>query len=706
MRVCLVGAPSVAEFEDGPKGHTEMLRDIAEHIPLGILSLAGVLEKKGLTPEVVDLNSLFFQYSWRGGNYYRHTEFCSFAVSALSGLEFDVIGFSTMCSSYPLTLRVAREIKRTHPKAIIMLGGPQASVVDRATLDAFSFIDLIVRGEAEETFPRVLGALAAHTERLSEIQGITFRSGGRVIRNTNAPVIPNLDALPLPAFHLLPIPQGVRYIPLEAGRGCPFACTFCSTNDFFRRNFRLKSPEHLIKQMSYLEATWGAKSFDLIHDMFTVDRRRVVEFCQALLESGHSYRWTCSARTDCVDEDLLALMAEAGCVSVFFGVETGSARMQRIIDKHLDIEEAARVVQSAGKHGLEVTISTITGYPQEERDDLRATLHFLMDAIRFSHTDPELNLLAPLAETPIWSQYRDQLVLDDIYSDMSHQGWQQDPADRELIGSHPDIFPNFYGPPSRLDRGYLMELVHFFRAAEARFRWLLVALYQASGDLLDVFDAWRAWRPQPANTSKYYATVEFSRQFQEFLSEVYLRSIHTESTAVAGLLRYQRALEASLERQLLVDEKTQFCSNVEMIATHLEPYPAQGVLMVRTEADLKGILESLRSNKAFESAPKETRIFVTRRCGNDRMDVMAMPPLLAQVMDLCDGTRQVGEIVDWFAENDQESGSITPADACMLALEVLQRERLIRFAAPGGEEDAATVRVDGHSASQSGTGRI
>src|SRR6266705_6857502 len=88
-----------------------------------------------------------------------------------------------------------------------------------------------------------------------------------------------LNCLPFPAFHLYPYMHACEIAPLELGRGCPFACTFCSTNDFFRRRFRLKSPAHIVGEMKQIKQTYGIKSFDMVHDMFTVDRKRVVAFC-------------------------------------------------------------------------------------------------------------------------------------------------------------------------------------------------------------------------------------------------------------------------------------------------------------------------------------------------------------------------------------------------------------------------------------------
>jgi len=411
----------------------------------------------GVTPHIVDLNRLYYQYLRSSPKQQGDADFCTYVCNSLDGSEFDVFGLSTICSSYPLTLRIAREVKCRHPAAVVVLGGPQASVVDQPTMEAFPCVDYIVRGEAEQTFPALLDMLARDGSP-EGLAGLTFRRSGSVIRNPAAPVITDLDSLPTPAFHLYGNLGECRYVPLELGRGCPFGCTFCSTNDFFRRRFRLKSPQRVIQEMRQIRDTYKINTFDLIHDMFTVDHKRVAAFCQAILDSGEEFYWNCSARTDCIDDELIGLMSKAGCKGIFFGIETGSARLQKIIKKNLDLEEAIRHIECNDKHQIATAVSLITCFPQETMDDLRDTVRFLADSLRFDYAQPQLHLLAPLAETPLHSLHRQELILDDVMSDMSYQGWRQDPVDREMIQAHADIFPNFYSiPTAHLDRRYVKE---------------------------------------------------------------------------------------------------------------------------------------------------------------------------------------------------------------------------------------------------------
>ena len=687
MRVCLISPPTVTDFEDRSVAEDEAVRLIEEHAPVGILSLAAVLENMGTSPHIVDLNRLYYQYLRSEENPKREADFCSFVTRDLEPLSVDVFGFSTICSSYPLTLRIAREVKKRHPNATIMLGGPQATVVDVHTLEAFPFVDVIVRGEAEETLPLLLDRFPGATQ-CEGIPGITFRRGETVVRNANAPVIHDLDRLPLPAFHLYPELKECRYVPLELGRGCPFACTFCSTNDFFRRTFRVKSPTRLIEQMSLIKKRYSIATFDLIHDMFTVDRKKVVAFCESLLESGETFSWNCSARTDCIDDDLIALMAKAGCRGIFFGIESGSARMQRIINKRLDLSEAIRRIKSNDKHRIKTAVSLITGFPEETKEDLRDTVSFLIDSLRFDHAQPQLHLLAPLAETPIQARYRDKLIFDDIFSDMSYQGWRQDPADRAMIKSHPDIFPNFYAVPTPwLDRQYLKELRDFILNGIEELRWLLIALHQRTGDLTRVFDEWRSWRslrPDVGSechhdSSLYYSKSEFRQDFLEFVRSCYLKDEKKGSVAVAALIEYEEHALATMRNVPPSGPDgpaSESAKGLKTIGPDVIPRLAKGVSTVHLDADYKKIIQCLRRKGRLDRMPARPVVLVTRESQEMRTEILQLSPLSARLLALCDGSRSVKQISDVFSSGGEIDG-IPPDKACIFGLEMLRLQSLI-----------------------------
>jgi len=517
VKALLISAPTCLWYEQaGEVGPVTPNRHLEP--PVGILTLAAILRNSPWQTEIVDTNR-DFRAHWNGPS--RQQDFCAIFAEQICARSAEVYALGSICSTYPFTTRLATEIRRRRPDSIIVVGGPQASVVDVATLRSFSAIDYVVRGEADQTFPSLLKAVAGG-EDPGCIPGLTFRRASEVVRNPNAPAVLDLDSLPLPAFDLYPDVAAWPFVSLEMGRGCPFACKFCSTNDFFRRNFRLKSPARVLAQMRQVEAVYGIRKFELIHDMFTVDRDRVLAFCEEMLRSGEGLEWSCSARTDCVDEQMLELMQGAGCTGIFFGVETGSPRMQRIIDKGLDLDEARHVLDYADRLPIPMTVSLIMGYPEETMDDFRQTVGFLGDALRLDLADLQLHRLAPLAETPMIAKYQDRLVLDGFYSDISRLGSGYYDEDMRLISAHPEIFPNFFALPCALPREYLQESRAFLVNGSTRCKSLLAALHQESGDLLQVFEEWIRWRPAPTCFADYYSKIGFLEDLLKFTAEKYM----------------------------------------------------------------------------------------------------------------------------------------------------------------------------------------
>lgn len=690
MKICLISAPTANQFDSRFVGEAEASRIMGELAPVGVLSLAAVLEAKGLQPEVVDLNRVY--YSWLQDSNRDKVDFCTFAGAYFAARDFDFFGLSTVCSSYPVTLRIAAEVKRAHPKSVVVLGGPQASVVDVPTMRAFPSVDLVVRGEAEQTLPELIDALGG-SQSLAAIPGITFRRQNEIVRNPAAPLVADLDALPFPAFHLFPDVRHCRHFPLELGRGCPFSCTFCSTNDFFRRNFRLKSPAQMIADMRRVRQTYGINSFELVHDMFTVDRKRVVAFCEALLEAKRknpedSFIWGCSARTDCVDEELIALMSRAGCRGIFFGIETGSRRMQKVIDKGLELNDSAERVRSCDKFKINTAVSLMAGFPDETMTDLRDTAAFFVDSLRYDHADPQLSILAPLAATPITTQHQDALVLNDDVADMSFRGWRQEPDDHAIIAAHPEIFSSFYSTPlPHLDREFLKELRDFLLSGMRAFRKLLLGLHQDSGDIMSVFQQWQQWRTlngihfSNGDRTIYYAQSQFPADFLEFVRLQYI-PVSKASLAITALVEYEAAVHSGNngdhQKQLADDPLFQDSDDLLFPESRLRLLP--GVKVINLPADYQEIVRRLRQRSPLHDVPSKPVKLAIRKVPAGAAEVRQLTPLSAQLLDLCADGFTVQEITGEFLLRNVEIPGVPVNKACLAGIEILRQQGLVALA--------------------------
>jgi hypothetical protein len=418
----------------------------------------------------------------------------------------------------------------------------------------------------------------------------------------------------------------------------------------------------LIEQMCELEGRYGARAFDLVHDMFTVDRRRVAEVCEAFLRSKRRFEWSCSARTDSVDDELLELMARAGCRGIFYGVETGSPRMQRLIDKDLDIGNAHKVIEKGHQLDIPTTLSLIAGFPEEEREDLGQTVNFICRASRLDSVLPQIHFLAPLAETPVHTLFRDQLVLDDVFSDLSHQGWYQHPADRVLIASYPDIFPNFYGLPSRLERSYVRELCRFLYYSLAFCRWLVIGMERWFGPL-DFFDAWLEWRRRRSATPeagpRYYASHDFRVEFPTFAAEVYAGSTN-EHHAVRTLAAYElRKFEAGGSMQTPRSQEATRGTLTLRESTVLQRAP--DVALFDVIGNVPAIVNSLVQLTPAPS-PDDVRRTMSLRVLDSQLHAAAEPEAAASVLRVFEAPRSVADALSIFCEGAPELDGI-PATA-------------------------------------------
>ncbi|RKT09850.1 radical SAM superfamily enzyme YgiQ (UPF0313 family) [Streptomyces sp. 1114.5] len=503
------------------------------YVPLNLLGLAAVARRSGHDPVVMDPTLALTEGRVTDGpDFHRQVA----ELICASGPE--VVGLTTMCNSYPQTLTLARWCRELDPTVRILLGGPQASVVDVATLREFGWIDAIVRNEADRSLVQVLDRWAAGGD-LAGVAGTTWRGADcALVREPAAPLLQDLDELPFPAYDLYPFDRiPVGFAPVEAGRGCPYGCTFCSTNVFFNRDYRIKSPTRLIAEMRHLRDTWGLTRFDLVHDMLTVDQRWVRAFCAALVDGGYGFEWACSARTDRVDDDLLATMAAAGCRGMFFGVETGSQRMQPLVRKRLRIDHVLPVIRSGTERGITCTGSMIVGFPEETVDDAVASLDLALDILQLSpDTHAQMHLLAPLVGSPLYESHRDDLQFDGHSSDISL--FLLDEEEIATVTRHRDIFPSFYHIPTpHLDR----ELAKAISAITYTCPTLFIALRQSGADLRQVLTDWTSWQRRHVGPEKlqpdYYLSA-FVPDLCRYLEVEVLASLGPAAPVVRDLMAY------------------------------------------------------------------------------------------------------------------------------------------------------------------------
>lgn len=444
------------------------------YAPLGLLSVAGVAEAGGHEVRIKDPNTAFPSF---------HHELDLERVAAYLVQEApDLLGFSTLCNCYPLTLRLAQRAKRLRPEALVVLGGPQGSATARRTLESFREVDAVLSGEGEIAFGRLLAALEAG-DGLEAVPNLVWRSPSGIVENPRAPLVPDLDALPLPAYHLNPFSFAERgEIAVEAGRGCPYQCVYCSTSRFWGRRFRMKSARRLVDDVRALVEEHDVPSVELVHDNFTSSPRRVLEFCRLLQQEGLELEWSCSARIDAVDTELAMEMARSGCKKVFYGIESGSEAVRRVIGKKMDYSCVVPHAETTARSGITFTGSFIIGFPEETLTDLRSTMA-LMLRLRYTggrRNFTHLHLLSPLSGTPVQSANQERLFFDGQPSDLSVSVLAED--DRALIRKHPEIFSAFYAVPTPSLPRTLLRKVYLIMNFSMDFPYTVYLLWKSLGE--------------------------------------------------------------------------------------------------------------------------------------------------------------------------------------------------------------------------------
>ncbi len=430
--------------------------------PLGLINLATVLKDSPRRVKIFD-----FPLSIRMKTLSMDTNIYRECAKQIMQFEPDLTAFSVQCTTYPASVRVAEELKRLNPRIKIVFGGHNASFVDDLTLLRFPFIDAIVRGEGEITFPELIRSFEGEIP-LATVEGVTYRTAERIIRNPDRELIENLDSLPVSdytlvaPFHVYRDVCGIsRSIAiLEVGRGCPHRCVYCSQSLIWKRRTRTFSTDRLIGEMKNLAENFGAECFLLAYDQFTAKREFAEQFCHGVIDSGLKHiPWYCISRLDTLDKSLLNLMREAGCETMCFGIDSGSKKTLSFIRKNIDQGILLDRVRETTEAGIVPTLSFVIGFPEEGPQDLDETLKLALKSAATGNANILVQMATILPGTDLYEKYRHSLVREvDTYFSLGIEfdEGRRIASDDTLIDSDPAIFCSFYNLPC--PAGTLREL--------------------------------------------------------------------------------------------------------------------------------------------------------------------------------------------------------------------------------------------------------
>ena len=354
--------PPVTHEEIYSKGISEIGHVLP---PLGLAYIASMLEKNDIDVKIID--SIVLKLTLE--------DVVKQAVEYLP----DHIGISAMTPTIHRSITLAKELKKYLPDIPIIFGGPDPSQHPKE-VEKYECVDTVVVGEGEYAMVDIVK---------NNLRGIVHGSP-----------IKDLDELPFPARHLLPMELYFSGVSLSkrspqatmiTSRGCPHDCAFCSKSTFGRL-YRVRSPKNVIAEIKYLMKEYGVKEISFWDDIWGLSDSWAEEFCDLILEEGIDLTWSCEARVDTVNLEKLKLMKKAGCWNIFYGIESGNQDLLDIIGKGVTLEQIRNAIKWTKKAGIEIRANFMLALPGETPEKAQKTIDFAKeldpDFVKFNITTP------------------------------------------------------------------------------------------------------------------------------------------------------------------------------------------------------------------------------------------------------------------------------------------------------------------------------
>lgn len=322
-------------------------------------------------------------------------------VERVLAAEPQVVGLSAMTHEVGRAHGIATAVKARSPSTWTFVGGCHASALPERTLREFPAFDGVVGGEAEQVFPEALERLAdGGTEALAGLQGVAWRRTGEVVFNGPADMVAELDQLPMPAWQLFP---ETRIYPILTTRGCPFRCDFCQRAS--GGSVRLRPPDHVVDELKVLVSRFGARDVRFRDEVFTVNKKNAAEICERMMREGlhKQIRWSCITHCNTVDRETLAVLKQAGCRTVGFGVESGNPDVLKRMGKKATKDRVRKAIDDAKGVGLKTAAYYIFGHPYETRETVEDTIRF---AAELNTTYVAFGTMVPYPGTKVYEMAR------------------------------------------------------------------------------------------------------------------------------------------------------------------------------------------------------------------------------------------------------------------------------------------------------------
>jgi magnesium-protoporphyrin IX monomethyl ester (oxidative) cyclase len=412
MRVCLINPPRIQPKAWGKPNVVP---------PILLASVAAVLEKKHSVCIIDAPNEGWKNLTELDETKYRCGLSAQIIVERVKQWKTDAVVIEIPFSGWSKTAyEVVSAIKSINKKIVVVLFGQHPSARPEACL-LDSEADFVVIGEPEHTVFELINALERGKQDFSETDGLALRKKGNIVLTGKRAIIQDLDSLPFPARHLLPMKvyyEAVKENPLRGevskpwtimitSRGCPYNCVFCSNCTIWGRKWRARSAKNVVDELEQVVKTFGVKQVDFHDDNMTLDKKRMADICDLIVERGIRVEWFTpnGVRADRLDEPLLRKMKMSGCKKIRIAPESGVQHVVNdIIGKNLDLKSVEQTVISCKKVGIKVGCFFVIGLIGETKADIEETIKFAYKLKRLGADSFIFSIAMPLYGTALYEQ--------------------------------------------------------------------------------------------------------------------------------------------------------------------------------------------------------------------------------------------------------------------------------------------------------------
>lgn len=366
------------------------------YIPVGIISLMTALSNKGIKFKFIDFQTDL-------------TDLCKENVINKLSDDSDLLCVSSLSMMFPWLFQSLEILKYNFPTKKIIIGGPGPSAVSNEIMNNYSFIDYIIRGEGETALPILVEEISKKSFQLEKINNLSFRDNRTIIKNKKIREKINHKL----KYSLIDLSKYYYNTSILTTRGCLYDCSFCYNKKMWGEQIQLKDINEIFNDIDNILENTNLNHIQILDDMFFVSKKRINDFVNMYLNGEYNFKYLImGARLDLIDEETMIKLRKTNCVSIWFGVESGSDIILNKIQKRINLTEIRKKYKLIQKYIPSSIASFIVGFPYETLDDFKRTIELAND-LDLKGTEIVIGFLRPQNGTQLYREYAEKLFFID-----------------------------------------------------------------------------------------------------------------------------------------------------------------------------------------------------------------------------------------------------------------------------------------------------